>query len=58
MTPLQPTTALAGTSAEPTALKTPEPIIDPVPKSGVEQVALLVFIVVPFLALLAAIPVA
>jgi len=58
MTPPQPTTALAGPSAEPGAPKTPEPIIDPVPKTGVEQVALLVFIVVPFLALLAAVPVA
>src|SRR5207344_3605378 len=60
MTPPQTTTALAGTSTEVprVAPNTPEPIIDPVAKTGIEQVVLLLFIVVPFLALLAAIPVA
>jgi len=33
-----------------------EPAIDPVPKRGAEQVALLIFIVVPFAALVAAMP--
>ena len=36
----------------------PEPVIDPVPKRRGEQTALFLFIVVPFVALLAAVPVA
>jgi len=61
MTPPQTATALVGAAAAEAPDITPnapEPAIDPIPKTGVEQVVLLLFIVVPFLALLAAIPIA
>ena len=58
MTPPPAATMTAENLRAPAPERTPEPVMDPVPVSRFDRLMLLLFIAVPFVALLAAVPVA